>query len=978
MGVWRVDLQSGVALVDDQWKQLFGLTHRPGYEFSIAEVDGLVHANDRPALEAARREAEQGGLFRSEFRVRMPDGHWRWIAGVGELLDGDGEGRFRQAIGVNYDVTDRVEAARRAAFRMDLTMQLNEVDRPAQVQRLAAELLGGHLEAECVGYSELDEGLRQAKIACDWTAPGFTSVVGDHQLAMFGPEVMAPLRSHRTVRIDDIASHPGAGAYQAAYQALGVRAAVAAPVVSDKKVVACLFVLSAVPRCWTEAEISLIEEVAQRTRGSLLRTAADQALKASEQRLHVAAEAIRGIIYECDISSGLVERSQGLRTLTGFDVTEAEATVAWWRERIHPDDQARLQGVVERLKHEGGDLAVDYRIRHRDGHWVHVWDQAKLLPARANEPARLIGCTVDISDQKRALRALTDSEARLRAAQEAARIGIYDWDIAVDRIDWDATTRALWGVSPDQPINYTVFRAGLHPDDVAATEAVVAGALDPQGSGVYDAEYRVINKADGRVRWVHASGRVRFSKGKPQRLIGAVYDVTSRREAEDRLKAVLDQLFAFVGVLAIDGTVLFVNRAPLDLAGLKREDVIGRHFADCYWWSYAAHIQDQLRDSIERARKGGIVRSDVWVRMEGGRLIPIDFQIAPLRDSSGTIVGLIPSGIDIAQRQEAQQQLKDSERRFRATFANAAVGIAHIGLQGEWLRVNPRMCEILGYPPEELARRTFLDLTHPADIHADMHQFEQLKRGELEGYKIEKRYFRKEGTLIWAQLTASLQRAEDGSPLYCISVVEDITERKRAEEVRALMVDELNHRVKNTLAIVQGLAAQSFRGIADAGPALAAFDGRLHALSTAHDLLTRESWKSADLSEVARDTLTAQGVDLARLVLDGPPVMLAPKQAVSIAMALHELATNAVKYGALSVPGGRVELVWHCNGGLTLRWQEIGGPPVKPPARRGFGTRMIEKALAYELGGTVQLDFASAGVCCTIQAPITETTEANI
>ena len=200
-----------------------------------------------------------------------------------------------------------------------------------------------------------------------------------------------------------------------------------------------------------------------------------------------------------------------------------------------------------------------------------------------------------------------------------------------------------------------------------------------------------------------------------------------------------------------------------------------------------------------------------------------------------------------------------------------------------------------------------------------------------------------------------------------------VVEQRQARHLQ-LLIDELNHRVKNTLAIVQSLAQQTFRGDAATPEARLAFDGRLVALASAHNLLTREHWEFADLHDLVVQSLRALGVETTRFTIDGPRLRLAPKTAVTIAMALHELATNASKYGALSGDGGRVSVTWTADGDterrLRLTWAEAGGPPVVPPARQGFGSRMIERALASELGGSVVLDFDTDGVACRIEATL--------
>jgi PAS domain S-box-containing protein len=209
----------------------------------------------------------------------------------------------------------------------------------------------------------------------------------------------------------------------------------------------------------------------------------------------------------------------------------------------------------------------------------------------------------------------------------------------------------------------------------------------------------------------------------------------------------------------------------------------------------------------------------------------------------------------------------------------------------------------------------------------------------------------------------------------------EIAERREAEQHRRLLMNELNHRVKNTFATVQSIAAQTLRSSALEASVREAFDARLIALSNAHNLLTSENWEGATLAEVVAATLApyrSSGPD--RFEIAGPPVRISAKTALAISMALHELATNAGKHGALSKDGGRIELRWDMEDGahdarFHLRWAEHGGPPVSPPERRGFGSRLIERGLAVELAGTVRLDFQPGGLVCTIEAPMPRVTD---
>ena len=201
----------------------------------------------------------------------------------------------------------------------------------------------------------------------------------------------------------------------------------------------------------------------------------------------------------------------------------------------------------------------------------------------------------------------------------------------------------------------------------------------------------------------------------------------------------------------------------------------------------------------------------------------------------------------------------------------------------------------------------------------------------------------------------------------------DNTEATLAAERQRLLIDELNHRVKNTLATVQSVAAQSFRDEVAPTDSRALFEGRLMALSKAHDVLTRENWRGANLHAVVREVIEPyRGGEPFRV--RGPALRLSPREALSIAMGLHELCTNAAKYGALSSGAGEILLDWTAasNGRLRLRWEERGGPPVVSPTRTGFGTRLIERGLARELNGEARLSFEPAGLVCTLDLPLSE------
>jgi two-component sensor histidine kinase len=231
--------------------------------------------------------------------------------------------------------------------------------------------------------------------------------------------------------------------------------------------------------------------------------------------------------------------------------------------------------------------------------------------------------------------------------------------------------------------------------------------------------------------------------------------------------------------------------------------------------------------------------------------------------------------------------------------------------------------------------------------------------------------------MIWMGVRSSSVRDPSGKFLYGVRVVQDITERKEAEARQKLLIDELNHRVKNTLATVQSLAAQTARGTASTEAFHQAFEGRLIALSHAHDQLTRQRWQSADLRDIVKG---ATAPHLSRpdeqIAIEGETVTVSPRTALTMALVLHEMTTNAAKYGALSAPEGRIEIGWRVEPRppksplLHIEWRERNGPPVEAPAKPGFGSRFIQGSVTVELRGSVRMNFNPDGLHCTIDVPL--------
>ena len=384
-----------------------------------------------------------------------------------------------------------------------------------------------------------------------------------------------------------------------------------------------------------------------------------------------------------------------------------------------------------------------------------------------------------------------------------------------------------------------------------------------------------------------------------------------------------------------------------------------------------AALQVAAREGVGFARDFRVVRPD-------GDLRHIQMRAAVERDPAGEVCAMFGVCLDVTEAKRAEQVLRESEERYRLLAENVTDVIAQMTPDGVITFITPACTRMLGWTPDELVGVRMLDLIHPddADPIVEVVAAHAAAGPDAPPIVIQYRARHKDGRWVWIEGQPRFIFDARGQLVAIQDSVRDITERKAAEERQTLMVHELNHRVKNTLATVQSVAMQTQKSADDPAAFVRAFNSRVAALAHSHDLLTQNAWSGAGLRELVAEHIKAhQRADGARFSLAGPEVRVTPKTAVALGMALGELATNAAKYGALSADEGSVTVSWEriWNGDapcLRLIWRERGGPPVEPPQRRGFGARLIERGLTHELGGWAHLSFDREGAACEIEFPL--------
>jgi PAS domain S-box-containing protein len=355
-------------------------------------------------------------------------------------------------------------------------------------------------------------------------------------------------------------------------------------------------------------------------------------------------------------------------------------------------------------------------------------------------------------------------------------------------------------------------------------------------------------------------------------------------------------------------------------------------------------------------------------RPDGSRVPFLPFP-TPLFDASGALVGAVNMLMDLTDRRRAESY----EQRLGAIIEFSDDAIVSKNLNGIITSWNRGAEQLFGYAADEVVGQSITILIPPERLDEETMVLERIRRGErIDHYETVRR--RKDGASVDISLTVSPVRDATGRIVGASKIARDITERKRADEQQELLIGEIKHRIKNTLATVQAIAMQTLRSAS--ADERSAFIARLHALANAHDLLTLESWNRAPLRDVVGRVLQPfQEKHRERFLIEGHgDLWLSANRSVLLALVLHELATNAVKYGALSNGSGRVRVGWEVApngqpGRMILTWQESGGPPVKPPEQKGFGSLLIERVVEAELGAT-RFEFLPQGVICTFEIPL--------
>jgi PAS domain S-box-containing protein len=476
----------------------------------------------------------------------------------------------------------------------------------------------------------------------------------------------------------------------------------------------------------------------------------------------------------------------------------------------------------------------------------------------------------------------------------------------------------------------------------------------------------------GELRHLCKDGREVIVDSRMQ-LLGdnTVLEVNRDVTAAAVFRAVFNQSGIFAGIMDVQGYLREANDLSLEWCGYTREQVLDRPFWQTPWWRGSEEMKARIRFATLQAASGVVFREELRYWLADGSERIVDFAMQPIRDRSGAVVFLHPTGTDVTERKRIEAELRDSAQRLRylgSIVENSDDAIVSKNLDGIITSWNSGAERVFGYTAEEAIGQP-ITIVIPADRQSEEREIlTRIRRGErIDHFETVRQ--RKLGSLIFVSLTVSPVKDADGKIVGASKIARDITEQKRAQDQIATLAREAEHRSKNLLANVQAAVNLSQ---SDTSEGLKrAIEGRIQALANVHSLFVETRWIGAELSTIASQELApySEG-NKGRVRVSGPPVLLEPNAAQAVAVTLHELATNAAKYGALSTADGQVELEWshQTDGELCLRWTEAGGPAVPVPTRKGFGRRVIEQMIGQQKGKT-RFDWRPDGLVCEISFP---------
>jgi PAS domain S-box-containing protein len=673
--------------------------------------------------------------------------------------------------------------------------------------------------------------------------------------------------------------------------------------------------------------IGVVADITERRRAEI-------ALRESDLRFREAANSAPAPVWMTNANGAVEFCNEAMAHFAGVGIELLMGD--HWLTLIHPDDTASVRETRQRAWTEG-HRAYDFeaRFKHADGNWrwMHVSSQPRI--DAAGDFQGYVGIAMDRTDVHAAMAKMRESEARFRGIFENAQVALWEEDFSNVLALLDGLrsrgVRDLRAHLADHP--------QMLPDAIARVRVL---STNPYAVELFEAEHAQALLAS--LDRVFASETTDLFV---EELV-ALWEGRRRYEGDGRLRTLTGKPLDVVVSISFDGPRC--ERTLVSVTDISSRKAAERRLEGLNRVSHALAQDLDVKRIVQTA-------TDAATEMTGAQFGAFFYNEVNEEGESYTLYTL--SG---APREAFEPfGLPRNTAVFHPTFTGQGV------VRSDDIRKDPRYGKNAphhGMPKGHLPVASYLAvpvISSSGKVHGGLF-FAHSEPGT----------FTSEAERLVSAIAAHAAIAIDNAQLYEAAQAE-LEQRRRVEGERELLINELNHRVKNTLATVQSLAMQSLRDTANPADAREAFLARLGALSRAHDLLTQQNWHSADILDVVRRAVSAFGFE-SRITIQGPRVRLSPRQSLSLALALHELGTNAIKHGALSNETGHVEIAWNVAleadavaRRLRLSWREYNGPSVLPPQRVGFGSRLINQYLARDLDAPASIQFLPEGVLASIE-----------
>lgn len=505
-----------------------------------------------------------------------------------------------------------------------------------------------------------------------------------------------------------------------------------------------------------------------------LRTAA--ALRASDRYNQALIEDAPVAIGHCALDGTFQRVNKAFCELLGY--TSDELRTLRWHDITHPED-LEIDTSLGRQVLEGvlPHYTVQKRYIRKDGSIVWVNMFGNFLRDEAGRPALGIAIAIDITEQMRSMQALRDSQERLVLAKEGARLGIFDWDLTTGAVTWDERLHELWGTQPEHGIHHVEFIEGIHPDDREHTLRSMDRAMNPDGDGQYTSVHRVINRRDQSIRWIEASGRVSFVDGRALRFNGIVQDVTARKDAEERLQLIADQLPVLISYLDTEGRYQFCNARYCEWFGGSKESFVGQHASSVL----GEQAYRERKHLIDRAMGGELVAFEGPVHHRALGLRHCDIVYVPRTLGNGKVHGVYVMAHDVTERKRSEERVRESEERFRNMADNSPVMIWMTEPDGRCSYLNRRWYEFTGQTPRDSTNQDWLEAVHEQDRERVGAEFMRKNTAQT-AFRLEYRLRDASGAYHWVIDAAAPRFSDDNCFAGYIGSVIDISERKVVED----------------------------------------------------------------------------------------------------------------------------------------------------------------------------------------------------